>query len=316
MLEFLKNAAKSDHRIVAAALVLRDFVDGLRLRAGDIETESGMAHATEDLERSIAYVEGVRAGYLARAGVDRFSGAVAEIGPGDNFGVAMLMLGDGARAVHAVDRFHSRRDSNYQLSIYRALAARHGLDRLLPSEATPEAIPGLTYHRGRPAETFFKEPPEPFDAVVSWAVLEHLYDPLGALSDMATALRPGGWMVHQVDLRDHGMFARLHPLTFLRFRPGPYRLMVRNGGRPNRVMLHRYRRWLGASGLRGGITVSHLVGSDRPIAQLPWEEIDPLERAAAIDEVRRFRSRLDREFDGVPDEDLAVSSFALTAIKS
>src|SRR5207253_649749 len=68
------------------------FVDNqlakLRLARGNIEVESGAAHKDLKLDDSIAYIQRVHREYLEVAGLARFSGRVAEVGPGDNCGVA------------------------------------------------------------------------------------------------------------------------------------------------------------------------------------------------------------------------------------
>ena len=55
------------------------------------------------------------------------------------------------------------------------------------------------------------------DAIVSRAVLEHVFDLDTALAAMHRLLKPGGRMAHKVDLRDHGLFTDggQHALEFL-----------------------------------------------------------------------------------------------------
>ncbi|MBD2087554.1 hypothetical protein NDI49_08365 [Trichocoleus sp. ST-U3] len=48
-------------------------------------------------------------------------------------------------------------------------------------------------------------------------------------------------MFHKIDLRDHGMLtARQHEVTFLQLPTYIYPYMVRNSGRLNRILVHRY----------------------------------------------------------------------------
>ena len=110
-----------------------------RLARGNLATRSGTRHATLSLNESLDYIERVYGDYLAYGGLTRFSGRIAEIGPGDNFGVALRMLGDGAKEVHTIDRYRPRYDDPRQTRIYRALAARHGFDRLLADTGSEEA---------------------------------------------------------------------------------------------------------------------------------------------------------------------------------
>ncbi|MSP67535.1 MAG: methyltransferase domain-containing protein [Alphaproteobacteria bacterium] len=299
--------------LACAYYLFDDWRAGRRIRAGRIETESGRRHAGLSLDASIAYVERVHRDYLAYSGLDRLCGTIAEIGPGDSFGVALLLLGGGATAVHAIDRFRPRRDATAERALHAALAERHGLTQLLAPDAGAGALRGLTYHPGTPAETFFRDRGLRFDAVVSRAVLEHLYDPLTALDDMLRALLPGGCLIHRIDLRDHGMFAGLHPLTFLTVAPALYRRMTRHSNRPNRVLLPAYAEWLASRGASGSLRITRLVGQREEYPALPWDALPKLRRERALLTVRHIRPRLATPFDRMADADLAVSGCVLVA---
>ena len=163
-----------------------------RLVRGKLATRSGTRHATLSLDESLDYIEWVYRDYLAYGGIEGFSGCVAEVGPGDNFGVALRMLGAGAEHVHTIDRYRPVRDNVREALIYRALAERHGFGGLLTDAGDGSiGIRGLTAHAGAPAETFFRSSGHRFDYIVSRAVLEHLYDPLAALDDMAAGADTG-----------------------------------------------------------------------------------------------------------------------------
>jgi SAM-dependent methyltransferase len=292
-----------------------DWLFARRLAAGRIETDSGRRHSTLDLDASLGYVEEVYRDYCGYAGVEGFSGTVGELGPGDNFGVALLALHGGAREVHTIDRYYSRRDPEQQHAIYRALAQRHDLGDRFRDGYDEDSIRGLSYHAGEPAEVFFRQSGIRFDAILSRAVMEHLYDPLGALDDMLEALEPAGVMVHRIDLRDHGMFEGRHPLTFLRVPEPLYRRMTRNSGRPNRVLFADYRRWLEKSGAEGSLRVSHLVGDEQELEPCALERVERRALAAAVDRVRDQRPRFASRFEAENDEELAVSGLVLIVRK-
>lgn len=297
------------------AYVADDVGWGVRQRLGRIESDSGSTHRAVPIEDSVNYVERVFHDYRTYGGLDHIGGIAAEVGPGDNAGVALLLQWAGCQTVDLVDRFRSRRDPDQQKLIYQALAHRHQPD-MLAGAWDDERLPGITWRLGSSAEDFFaryaQEGQPGYDLIVSRATLEHLYDPLDAIRSMAACLRHGGRMVHKVDFRDHGMFTPAHPeLTFLRFPSALYREMTRRSGRPNRVLLHRYRDLaedLGRSGrLEVTILVTSLVGQGEvtphvPVAALPS---GPLRRAVA--EVESQRHRFTREFVNVAPEDLAVS---------
>jgi len=285
-----------------------------RVARGNVVTRSGSRHATLSLEESINYIERVYRDYLAYGGLEGFSGCIAEIGPGDSFGVAVLMLGSGATQVHTIDRFLPERDDVQQAAICRTLAERHGLGALLVDKRTgTTGIQGLVVHQDTPAERFFRSSELRFDCIVSRAVLEHLYDPLSALDDMGAALAPGGMLIHRIDFRDHGMFAGHHPLTFLTIRDGLYRAMTRGSGRPNRLLLPVWREWLHRSGLTGSLRITRLVGVEGEIDPATWEEVDPAARQTALALVRTIRPRVTGSLAGISDEDLAVSGCVLVA---
>jgi len=299
----------------ALAYVADDFGWGVRRRMGRIQSESGSTHRALPVEDSVAYVEEVFNDYLTYGGVDRLGGTAAEVGPGDNAGVALLLQWAGCQQVDLVDRFRSRRSPDQQKLIYQALARRHRLDA--PADGwDDERLPGITWRLGSSAEDFFARRAQGgrpgYDVIVSRAALEHLYDPLGAIRSMAGCLKPGGRMIHKVDFRDHGMFTPARQeLTFLRFPPALYREMTRRSGRPNRVLLHRYRELateLGRSGrLTVTILVTSLVGQGEVTPHVPFAALPPASLRRAVIEVQAQRYRFAREFADVAPEDLAVT---------
>ena len=285
-----------------------------RLARGKLATRSGTRHATLSLEESLDYIDRVYADYLAYGGLEGFSGRVAEIGPGDSFGVALRILGGGATQVHTIDRYRPHREDARQAHIHRALAQRHGLGRFLTDgDAGGGEISGLVAHTGVPAETFFRSSGLRFDHIVSRAVLEHLYDPLAALDDMAASLAPGGSMIHRIDFRDHGMFAGHHPLTFLTIPDALYRAMTRGSGRPNRLLMPAWRDWLERSPLTGSLRITRLVGVKGELTPAAWDDIDLAARRAALAAVHAVRPRLVPSLAAFSDENLAVSGYVLVA---
>ena len=310
-----RRAVRQSTALTCAWYLIDDWRARRRLARGDLATRSGARHQNLPLEQSVAYIDRVHNDYLAYAGRDRFTGVVGEIGPGDNFGLALRLLGSGATTVHTVDRYASERDADQQAAIYRALAARHGLTDRFDGEPGEDTMRGLVRHAGTPAELFFRDRTGAFDAILSRAVLEHLYDPIGALDDMAAALAPGGILVHRIDLRDHGMFAGRHPLTFLTIPQGVYRAMTRGAGRPNRVLLPAWRDWLAVSGLTGRLRITRLAGVDGEIEPADWNDIDVSMRETALATVRSIRPKLARHLAALDDRDLAVSGCVLVAEK-
>jgi SAM-dependent methyltransferase len=301
----------------AAALVADDLRHGVRLRVGRIDSDCGTLHATLEAADSVRYIEEVFADYKRYGGVDRFHGVVAEVGPGDSAGVAMLMRGDGCDEVHLVDRYFSHRDPEHHRAVYTTLSERHRLDHLRRGSTWDErALSGVEWKIGQPAERYFAEAARAghprYDFIVSRAVMEHLYSPLDALTDMVRCLRPGGRVLHKIDLRDHGMFSQHHDeLTFLSTPALLHRLMTRNSGRPNRVLAHRYRETLeqlrSTEGTTHRMLVTALVGGLAVEPHSPYAEIDPALRARAEERVAARRQTFADELRTVPDADLATA---------
>lgn len=132
---------------------------------------------------------------------------------------------------------------------------------------------------------------------------------------MLEALRPGGTLVHRIDLRDHGMFRGQHPLTFLTLPDAIYTRMTRNSGRPNRVLFPDYRDWAARSRARTKLLVSRLVGVDRDLDPAPWENLDPALRRRAEAAVQEIRPKLALRFRAMSESEFAVAGCILVAQK-
>jgi SAM-dependent methyltransferase len=282
-------------------------------------TFSGAAHAENSVGDAIAYIEKVFQDYKSAAGVERFCGRIAEIGPGDSCGIGLMFLTDGCRQVDLVDRFFSKRDEQQQQTINRAIVQRWPqLGSCLRDQRFSESsFAGLTRYYGAAAaaETFF-EKNRNYDFIVSCAVLEHVYDPLRALAAMVSALNPGGMMLHQVDCRDHGQFSsHFHELKFLELPRTLYSPLGWGGG-PNRIRLDAYCKALQQQPVETQIYVTTLAGiPDRlphgaTLEQVPKDILETSRRY-----VSSVRSRLAGPFRDMADEDLMVTSFLLVAKK-
>jgi len=318
----VKTALNDVPAAKALAYVADDFTRGLRQRLGHIQSESGSTHRNLAVEDSVGYVEEVFNDYVTYSGLDHVTGTAAEVGPGDTAGVALLLRHAGCEAVDLVDRFRSRRDAEQQRHIYLTLAARHGMRTTAMHDGD---LPGINWKIGSPAEAYFARRAREsdsgcYDLIVSRATLEHLYDPLGAIRSMTACLKPGGRMLHKIDFRDHGMFTPAQPeLTFLRYPSWLHRLMTRRSGRPNRVLLPRYRELatqLGRSGaLKTQILVTSLVGEKEIVPHVPYAELPEPALRRAIERVEAERPRMASEFAGTSAQDLAVTGIFWVAVR-
>lgn len=322
----IKIIVNSSSSLKATAFVIDDFIKGLRLAIGNIETDSGSTHSELSEEKSISYIAEVFNDYKHYGDIERFHGVAAEIGPGDNAGVALLMRRDGCDRVDLIDRYHSCRNPEQQSRIYQALAQKYELDDFREKDSWDEqALAGIKWKIGQPAELYFQkcaaEQGQIYDFIVSRAVLEHLYNPLDALQNMAACLKPGGRMFHAIDFRDHGMFTpKYHELTFLEIPSFIYPWMVYNTGRPNRILVHRYRDVLESLKSKGlidySILVICLVSCGLLTSYQRFEDIDKGKQRQAIDFVEAHRKKFASEFSQVESTDLAISGIFLKVTKN
>lgn len=300
-----------------------------RFNAGKIELTSGSTHTHKILSESLRYIDQVFDDYLAYSAipVDLLRDKrILEIGPGDNVGVALKFLGTGAKQVVCLDKFFSKYDWEQQRKIYQSLrdqcseGERQIFDEVIDLENGLKAgSQKLIYLYGSGIEEAEKIlEPESFDLIVSRAVFEHLYNPDSAFSVMSRLLKPGGYMLHKIDFKDHGVFSKHkhHPLTFLTI-PGPiYKLMTYDSGKPNRRLINFYRQKLTELGFDSKILITHIVGVENEI--VPHKEIasfgiDYSDTTLSL--LKKIRPRLQNDFKNMSDEDLMVSGIFLIVRK-
>jgi SAM-dependent methyltransferase len=291
-------------------------------RAGTDINAATSAYSTED---AVAYLERIHVGYRRLAGVHNFHGNIAEIGPGGHAGVALLLRADGCDRVDLIDRFVIRSDPAQQAAIYAALSRRHDLDRFRLGESwSGHSLAGIFWHEGRPAEEYFRRAaatsPGEFDFILSHTVLQHLYDPLAAITDMITCLRSGGKLVHRIDLRDQGFFSQSHhELTWLSMPTWLWPYLTRHVGGPNRVLAHRYRTLLDGYAQAGVIDYSLLVTRLVAVGELPEPQqlaaIDASLRRRSVEFVEGKRREFVAEFSNVDALDLSIAGLILIVEK-
>jgi hypothetical protein len=274
-----------------------------------------------EVEDSIAYIESIYR-YYAEYWPKGIKGRAAELGPGDNCGVGILLRAFHADEVDLVDRFYAIRDQERQIRIYRQLLEKY--PELLglcnnPVQPDENAFSGMNWHVGEMAagERFFSSRSGSYAFIGSWAVLEHLYDPIATLKCMAEALVPGGVMVHCIDLRDHGMFssAGFSELEWLTIPEVAWKLMSKGNGAPNRIGIDKYLKACSGFDLKCSVKVTSLAGSGTCETPVPVEEITPEILGPAILEINKVRNRLCKSLAHISDESLAVTGIILHGTK-
>ncbi len=237
--------------------ILGNYKTNILFKLGYFKTNNGSTHFRfNSISDSLKYINQVFDDYLSFAEIsvkDIKGKNILELGPGDNFGVALKFLIAGANKIVCLDKFYSNRDVSQQYQIYKAIR-----DELLPEEKInfdnivkldSQAVEFISdkfeYIYGTGIENALNVlSPTFFDMIVSRAVLEHIPDLDATFDTMDKLLCTDGYMIHNVDLKDHGIFTSkgLHPLTFLSVSEKIWKLMTSYNGKPNRMRIDYYRR--------------------------------------------------------------------------
>jgi SAM-dependent methyltransferase len=290
-------------------------------------TRSGSTHShLNNPSKSIEYINQVFNDYLKYSHLDYSDlkgSTVLEIGPGDNFGVAMNFLIYGARKVVALDKFFSYRDPIQQCRIYKQL--RNVLtypqskifDSILQIKENKFKIISdkLEYIHGKGIEDALSLFPSfYFDIIISRAVLEHVANVLKAIYVMDRLLKPQAIMIHHIDFRDHGIFSAsgMHPLTFLAIPQVIWKQMTLYSGKPNRVRIDYYRRIFSQMNYELSIIPSFFLPEEFHCSPPTY---DGKPGKAALTLLRQVYPKLQPEFAKMNKRDLMVSSAFIVAKK-
>jgi len=132
-------------------------------------------------------------------------------------------------------------------------------------------------------------PPGSVDCIFSCSVLEHLRDPDAALDECARILRPGGWMINVIDMRDH--FFR-YPVEMLKYSERTWAWLTTRTGGSGYLNRWRLTHWLAALERRGLSThvVPEIVLDDEVKTELPC--FDPEFRDLPFEHLRVLKAIL------------------------
>jgi SAM-dependent methyltransferase len=322
-----KPMARRSKWFLISTNLYQDLLRRAHLRTDQIDQELPPSAQAADYSDVVTRTDVIFDQYLSHSGLreeDLRGKDVLELGPGYNLGVALRFIGAGARSFTAIDKFIPFQDTAYNRGLYAAIRDR--LDA--PARARVDAAvnldghvtlrePALRYVYAKGVEDHPFQPSS-FDLVISHAVLEEIYDLDRAFDAMDEVLRPGGYSIHKIDLRDYGMFTRngFHSLEFLTIPDPVYRRMAENTGQPNRRLVDYYRGKTAALGYDTTIYATHVLGRQaelQPHKQTLVRGVDYTDET--IKSLQSIRPRLLERYQKLPDEDLLVQGIILVAHK-
>jgi SAM-dependent methyltransferase len=327
--EIWKPIAKRHSRwVVIGTNIYQNTLRRARIRSDQIGA-SASAFTDADISSALRAVNSTFQGYLRYSGLnenDLRGLRVLELGPGDNIGVAIRFAAAGASFVSTIDKFVPLHDSPHHRKLYAELRdgltpqGRRNFDTALDVTDDHLALQPdrLQYVYGRGFEDADVFSPTSFDLIVSNAVIEEIYDVDRAFDAMHRLLRPGGYLLHKIDLRDYGMFTKhgYHPLEFLTVPDVVYRHMVESTGQPNRRLVDYYRRKTADLGYETSIYTTWVLANPRELVphKLTLEQgVDYSD--TTLEQIRSIRPRLLDRYKQLSDADLMVEGIYLVARK-
>jgi len=320
---------RSKHAIIAFK-IYQNWEMRRRFASGSIETQHGSTLRRKTLEESIDYINEQFEDYLeygCLTGQDLKGKRILELGYGDNVGVALRFLAAGAAQVICIDKFYSERDVSRERELYAALRDRMSSDEkrrlddivdigtdIKFDDSRLRCLNGLDLTRG--AEMLLGQS-EVFDMVISRAVIEEIYEPKQVLTVVNRLLAPNALMLHKIDMSDYGIFSEggMHPLTFLTIPNSIYRLMATDSGIPNRKLIGDYKQITRDLRHEGKFFVTSLVGYGPLVPHRELHDIDNGCLRIARSTISEFRSRLQRPYRDLSDDELMISGVFLVSRK-
>ncbi len=324
----LKKIAAQSKTLIIVHRIFDNWRRRRAFKSGNTVSAYGSTHEFWSLDKSVSYIELVYREYIKYSGQDAaaFRGSrILEVGPGDNFGVALKFLTAGAAKVVCLDKFYSERNLDQQTRIYLELKKQLSPEEVrvfdecikLDGEIdlNPERLQYIYGHGIEEADQILE--PGTFDFILSRAVIHNVYDIERGFEAMDRLLAPGGYMLHKIDLSDENMFSSrgMHPLTFLTIPERIYYLMASDSGKPNRKLIGDYREQMLKRGYETKIWVTAVLG-EGPL--VPHKEniepgVDYSEKTVSL--INQIRPRLAAPYRHRSDTELATTGIFLIAAK-
>lgn len=331
MKEQLKRAATKSKTMLVAYKIYHNWQFKKRFASGNPESLHGSTHSRFDLSASLNYINAQFDDYLQYSGLSRewLKGRrIFELGFGDNIGVALRFIAAGAAQVVCLDKFYAKRDTRNERQIYQHLRETLSDEEKKRFDEAVELKDGIKINADRIKCIYgvdvqdseeLKDAP-PFDVALSRGAIQDIFDPGPAFLAMDRLLRPGGYMLHKIDLSDQGMFRRygMNPLTFLTISDSVYRMMAEGSGKPNRKKMSYYRELLDGLGYETKILITDIIGRGGKGDLYPHRESVELHvdySEAALKLVRQVRPKLSPAFRQMTDEELMVDGIFIIARK-
>lgn len=324
----LKKLAAQSKTLIIVHRIFDNWRRRRAFKSGNTVSAYGSTHEFWSLEKSVSYIERVYSEYLEYSGLapEAFRGKrLLEVGPGDNFGVALKFLVAGAEKVVCLDKFYSERHLDQQTRIYLELKKQLSPEEVVVFEDSikldngidlnPDRLHYIYGHGIEEADQILE--PGSFDFILSRAVIHNVYEIDRGFEAMDRLLAPGGYMLHKIDLSDENMFSSrgMHPLTFLTIPERVYYLMASDSGKPNRKLIGDYREQMVKRGYDTKILVSAVLG-EGPL--VPHKEniepgVDYSENTISL--INDIRGKLAAPYRDRPNAELAVTGIFLIASK-
>jgi SAM-dependent methyltransferase len=331
----IKQLAKKSTALIIAAKIYDNWRLKRRFQSGNFESLHGSTHSTviHDLSESVGYINEQFSDYLRYSAlpVERLRGMrTFELGFGDNVGVALKFIVAGVSRAVCLDKFYSKRDTAQQRAIYLALRETlepaqkklydDAIDLSRGVEINKDKIQCIYGVDVENAQELFKV--DPFDLALSRGAIQDIYEPEEAFRAMDRLLKPGGYMLHKIDLSDQGMFRDngKNPLTFLTVPERIYRLMAIDSGKPNRKLMAYYRTVMSEMGYDAKVLITDIIGVGvvGKGAIHPHKEKISLNEdytESSLDLVKSIRPRLIPRFRAMSDLELLVDGIFIIARK-
>lgn len=312
------NIISSSKFLVTTAFIVNDLSIALSKKIGLIGTKSGTQTNNMNLKQSYELIKDTYEELIKDNKIDIKNKSILEVGPGDNLGLALLMIAKGAKNVICIDAFYPQRDKKKELKLYKYIIEQLKGDEKKRAETTINFTPDsfsfkknkIQYICNEPLEKFKSK--EKFDIIISKCVFEHLYDVEKGLENSNKLLNKEGKQIHIIDTSDHEMFSTKHsPYEWLKVKKNIWKLMTKNSGHPNRTLLPKYEQVLNKLNLKYDIIVTKIYGNDNLNINKNKLDKNLIENSIKKTNLKKHKTKFIKPYSTYTNEDLIIKWFTL-----